>query len=56
MSSEAILRDALKAADDAFTAVSMRDGVTRTEVEEARRKRITASDEAHRVYRNRFKS
>ena len=52
---ESILRDECKAADDAFTAVAMREGVTRQEVEEARRVRVAAADAAHGRYRHRFK-
>lgn len=54
MNPEAILRDALQAANDAFSAVAMRDGVTRPEVEAARTIREAASDAAHAVYRDRF--
>lgn len=54
MSSESILRDALQAANDAFTAIAMRDGVTRSQVEAARLVRDDASDAAHYFYRDRF--
>ncbi len=55
MNPEAILRDATQAANDGFTAVAMRDGVTRGEVEDARRVRDAAITQAHDAYRNRFR-
>ena len=49
---EVRLRNRLRDADKAFFAVSMREGVTLMEVEEARRVRETANAKACEAYRH----